>query len=68
MILAGGQGRRMGGVNKGLKLLRGKPLIAWVIERFSPQVDELLINANQDFDRYAQLGYRVRAGCDHVHR
>lgn len=59
MILAGGQGRRMGGVNKGLKLLRGKPMIAWVIERFAPQVDELLINANQDPDRYAQLGYRV---------
>lgn len=59
MILAGGQGRRMGGVNKGLKLLRGKPLIAWVIERISPQVDELLVNANQDLDRYAQLGYRV---------
>ena len=59
MILAGGQGRRMGGVNKGLKLLRGKPMIAWVIERFAPQVDELLLNANQDLDRYAQLGYRV---------
>jgi len=49
----------MGGVDKGLKLLRGKPMIAWVIERFAPQVDELLVNANQNLDRYAQLGYRV---------
>lgn len=59
VILAGGQGRRMGSVDKGLKLLRGKPMIAWVIERFAPQVDELLVNANQNLERYAQLGYRV---------
>jgi molybdopterin-guanine dinucleotide biosynthesis protein A len=36
VILAGGQGRRMGGVDKGLKVLRGKPMAAWVIERFAP--------------------------------
>lgn len=59
MILAGGQGRRMGGVDKGLKLLRGKPMIAWVIERFAPQVDELLLNANQNLERYGHFGYRV---------
>ena len=59
VILAGGRGRRMGGVDKGLKLLRGRPMVAWVIERFAPQVDELLVNANQNLDRYAQLGYRV---------
>jgi len=39
VILAGGQGRRMGGVDKGLKPLRGRPMVAWVIERFAPQVD-----------------------------
>lgn len=49
----------MGSVDKGLKPLRGRPMIAWVIERFAPQVDELLVNANQNLDRYAQLGYRV---------
>jgi molybdenum cofactor guanylyltransferase len=59
VILAGGQGRRMGGVDKGLKLLRGRPMVAWVIERFAPQIDELLVNANQNLDRYAQLGHRV---------
>jgi molybdopterin-guanine dinucleotide biosynthesis protein A len=59
VILAGGQGRRMGGVDKGLKLLRGKPMVACVIERFAKQVDEILINANQNLDTYAALGYRV---------
>ena len=59
VVLAGGLGRRMGGVDKGLQLLRGKPMVAWVIERFQPQVDEVLINANQNIDRYAALGHRV---------
>lgn len=59
VILAGGQGRRMGTVDKGLKILRGRPMVAWVIERFAPQVDELLINANQNLERYAQFGHRV---------
>ena len=59
LILAGGQGRRMGSVDKGLELLRGKPMVAWVLERFVPQVDELLINANRNVERYAGFGYRV---------
>ncbi|MGH8632963.1 MAG: molybdenum cofactor guanylyltransferase MobA [Burkholderiales bacterium] len=59
MILAGGQGRRMGTVDKGLQPLRRKPMVAWVIERFAPQVDEILINANQNLERYAALGHRV---------
>lgn len=59
VILAGGQGRRMGGVDKGLKPLRGKPMVRWVIERLEPQVDELLINANQNLETYEHFGYRV---------
>src|SRR5215216_52337 len=59
IVLAGGQGRRMGGVDKGLKILRGKPMVQWAIERFAPQVDELLINANQNLDTYRAFGYRV---------
>ena len=59
VVLAGGLGRRMGGVDKGLQPLRGKPMVGWVIERFAPQVDELLINANQNLDTYGQLGHRV---------
>ena len=59
VVLAGGLGRRMGGVDKGLQLLDGRPMVAQVIERLQPQVDELLINANQNFDRYAAFGHRV---------
>jgi molybdopterin-guanine dinucleotide biosynthesis protein A len=59
IVLAGGLGRRMGGVDKGLKILRGKPMIEWVIQRFEPQVDELLINANQNIETYGGFGHRV---------
>lgn len=59
VILAGGLGRRMGGIDKGLQELRGRPLVAWVVERLGPQVDELLINANQNGERYAAFGHRV---------
>ena len=59
VVLAGGLGRRMGGVDKGLKLLRGKPMVQWVIERFAPQVQEVLVNANQNAEAYAAFGHRV---------
>ena len=59
LILAGGQGRRMGGVDKGLQPLRGRPMIEWVIERLDPQVGGILINANQNQDQYSSHGHRV---------
>jgi len=59
LILAGGQGRRMGGVDKGLQLLRGRPMVEWVLERLKPQVTEVVINANQHEADYARYGYRV---------
>jgi molybdopterin-guanine dinucleotide biosynthesis protein A len=59
VILAGGQGRRMGGVDKGLQPLRGKPMVAWVLDRFAPQVDEVLINANQNAEAYGAYGHRI---------
>jgi molybdopterin-guanine dinucleotide biosynthesis protein A len=61
VVLAGGMGRRMGGVDKGLLELRGRPLAAWVVERLRPQVDHLLINANQNLERYAEFGCPVVA-------
>jgi molybdopterin-guanine dinucleotide biosynthesis protein A len=57
IVLAGGQGRRMGGVDKGLKLLRGKPMALWAIERLAPQVGEILINCNQNPEAYGRFGY-----------
>jgi molybdopterin-guanine dinucleotide biosynthesis protein A len=59
LILAGGLGRRMGGRDKGLQPFRGRPMAAWAIERLAPQVDALLINANQNLDQYAAFGYPV---------
>lgn len=59
LVLAGGLGRRMGGVDKGLQLLHGKPMIAHVLARLAPQVDEIVINANQNLERYSTLGHRV---------
>ncbi len=59
IVLAGGMGRRMGGVDKGLVPFRGRALVSHVIDRFSPQVDTILINANRELDRYQQFGYPV---------
>lgn len=59
LILAGGMARRMGNVDKGLADFNGRPMIARVIERIGPQVDELLINANRNLETYAAFGYRV---------
>ena len=59
IVLAGGLGRRMGGVDKGLQPLKGRPMVEWVLERLRPQVSEILINANQNPQRYAAFGHRV---------
>jgi len=59
ILLAGGQGRRMGGVDKGLVLLAGRPLAAHALERLAPQVGPILINANQNAERYAAFGHPV---------
>lgn len=59
LILAGGRGSRMGGIDKGLVPLAGKPMVAHVLERLSPQVQRLLINANQNQDTYAAFGAPV---------
>lgn len=61
LVLAGGQGRRMGGVDKGLVELDGRPMIAHVIARLRPQVDALLINANRNADTYQTFGAPVVA-------
>ena len=61
MVLAGGQGRRMGTVDKGLVPLHGRAMVRHVLDRFAPQVDDILINANQHTDEYAAFGHRVIA-------
>src|SRR2546421_8756347 len=61
IVLAGGQGSRMGGIDKGLQAFRGKPMVAHAIERLAGQVDELLVNANRNPEAYARFGHRVIA-------
>ncbi len=59
VVLAGGQARRMGGVDKGLVEVAGRPMIEHVIARLRPQVSGLVINANRSLDAYRKLGYPV---------
>ena len=59
VILAGGAGRRMGGIDKGLQELDGQPLVQRVLVRLAPQVDSVLISANRNLERYAGFGCPV---------
>ncbi|CAB3753370.1 molybdenum cofactor guanylyltransferase MobA [Paraburkholderia humisilvae] len=56
LLLAGGRGMRMGGVDKGLQMLRGEPLALHVLKRLASQTGPLLISANRNPERYASLG------------
>lgn len=61
LVLAGGLARRMGGVDKGLMPLAGRPMVEHVVDALRPQVGNLLISANRNHDRYAAYGYPVIA-------
>lgn len=60
-ILSGGLARRMGGGDKCLLDLNTKPLLTWAIERLSPQVGALLLNANGDASRFSAFRLPVTA-------
>ncbi|MDT9001804.1 molybdenum cofactor guanylyltransferase MobA [Paucibacter sp. APW11] len=64
LILAGGRGRRMGGADKGLLLLDGRPLAAHVLARLAPQVAALMINANRHAEAYQVLGAASASGSE----
>ncbi|MEN8710807.1 MAG: molybdenum cofactor guanylyltransferase MobA [Arenicellales bacterium] len=59
VVLAGGRGRRLGGQDKGLMDLDGKPLIEHILELVTPQVSAVIINANRNQQVYADLGHPV---------
>ena len=61
VLLAGGLARRMGGGDKPLRLIAGRPLLDRVIERLRPQVAGLVLNANGDPARFASYGLPVVA-------
>lgn len=55
VVLAGGRGSRMGGVDKGLQNFQGAPLALHALMRLSPQVGQLMINANRNLSAYEAL-------------
>jgi len=59
LILAGGRGSRMGGVDKGLQNHHGVPLAMHALMRLSPQVGEIMINANRNLGAYESMGVPV---------
>jgi len=59
VVLAGGQGQRMGGQDKGWIIFREKPMVQHVLEQIEPQVDHIIINANRSFERYQTFGHPV---------
>lgn len=61
VILAGGLARRMGRIDKGLITINRRPLIEYVIEALTPQVNHLIINANRNHETYESYGYPVKA-------
>jgi molybdopterin-guanine dinucleotide biosynthesis protein A len=61
LVLAGGRGSRMGGVDKGLQTYRGRPLAQHALLRLAPQTGALMLNANRHLDVYAALGVPVHA-------
>ena len=59
VILAGGRGQRMGGIDKGLVPLNGHPMVGYVIDALTPQVQHLIINANRNLAQYRSFGHLV---------
>lgn len=59
VVLCGGEGRRMGGVEKPLLPLHGRPLVAHVLDRLVPQVGRVIISANRELDAYRAFGHDV---------
>jgi molybdenum cofactor guanylyltransferase len=59
VILAGGQGRRMGGQDNGLLEFHGRPLVSILIEKLERQAVDIVINANRNHERYQSFGYPV---------
>ena len=64
LVLAGGQGTRMGGLDKGLQNFQGRPLALHALERLRPQVGALMLSANRHMSDYAALGVPVWPDAD----
>jgi molybdenum cofactor guanylyltransferase len=64
IVLAGGRATRMGGADKGLVELAGRPMIEHVLAALAPQVERMVINANRNLERYAAFGWPVVPDAD----
>ncbi|MEO0542780.1 MAG: molybdenum cofactor guanylyltransferase MobA [Pseudomonadota bacterium] len=62
-IIAGGLATRMGGTNKPLAILKGRPLLAHAYDRLLPQVSDVVVNANRDLD---QITFALPGGVELV--
>ena len=61
ILLAGGKSSRMGGGDKCLRPLGGRPILAHIVARLKPQVSDMVINANEEATRFADFGLPVVA-------
>lgn len=61
IVLAGGRGSRMGGVDKGLQIHLGMPLAQHALNRLRPQVGQMMLNANRNLDTYSAIGATIGA-------
>ena len=61
IVLAGGRATRLGGGDKPLRILGGKPMLAHILDRLEPQVEAIAISANGDPARFAEYGLPVLA-------
>lgn len=64
LVLAGGRGTRMGGVDKGLQHFQGQPLARHALERLRPQVGSMMVSANRHLDDYTTFGVPVWPDVD----
>jgi molybdopterin-guanine dinucleotide biosynthesis protein A len=64
LVLAGGRGTRLGGLDKGLQPWRGRALVDHVLDRLVPQVGRVIVNANRHGAEYAARGWPVHADLD----
>lgn len=65
VVLAGGQGSRLSGADKGLLTIADRRIVELVLDQLRPQVDTVIISANRNCDVYARYGYPVVADDHH---
>ena len=68
LILSGGAGSRLGGINKGLVVIEGKPLAQWVYDALLPQVDQIYISANEDLAEYQKISSHILKDDERFYR